>query len=224
MRQRGWLAGVAVVALLLGGGVVASTQVKKSCYISADGVASWSDRLGRLIRLDFDECDPFNGSASQREIGTLEIGASFERATAPDSLTLTLKPDGSAVLRRGFDDALLKSMLLSRSDYAWFYDRLAPLRDYVDTNVVDRPMSQIFRDPARKRIWCETSTSLHPNNVIIIWGDSKQPSRETPDSIVSSFDLGCQGPAGDALRSRLEPVVDRLFQLENAVDRQSTDT
>lgn len=223
MQRKGWIA-VAVI-LLTGIGAAAGTQVEKSCYISADGVASWSHRLGRLIRLDFDECDPFTGSASQRKIGTLEIVASFEgRGLGPDSLTLTIKPDGSAILRRGLDDALLKSMVLSRSDYAWFYDRLAPLRDYVDTNVVDRPMSQIFRDPTRKRIWCDTSSSLHPNGVIIIWGAPRQPSRETPHSIVSSFDLGCQGPAGDALRSRLEPVVDRLFQLENAVDRQSTDT
>lgn len=231
MRQKGWIAGSAVAVLLLGVGAVAGAQVRQSCYVSADGIVSWSAHLRRLAWLDFDQCDPFADDASQREIGTLEITASFEgRETSFDSLTLIIKPDGSAILGRrlqydGHDRVI--SLALSRSDYAWFRDRLAPFRDYVDTNIANEPLRQVFKDPARRRVWCETTDSLHANGIIIGWTQSKRAPPgtliSTADTDVSAFDLGCQGPAGDALRDRLEPVVERLFRLENAAHRQATD-
>lgn len=203
-------------ALLIAGGALAAVRVPPSCYTAPDGAVSWSDRFRHLVRLDFAECDPFAGPPSKRPITELTIALGWSGAS-PGGITLTIKPDGTARIARGVVSDEHMPVALTPADYAFFRTQLAPLRDYVGTEIRDRPETRHFEDPSRKRILCE-STDIAGETLTIAWITGAQMrARETDPRYaqgISSFETTCRGPAGAALRARLRPVLERLGRLD----------
>lgn len=217
MRKSGKIALIAL-ALLTGAGIVAF-RVPESCYISPAGRYSLSNWVRHLAGLRFQECDPFAGLESKRPIGTLSIAYGFEgRGAALETIELIIQPDGAAQIRRDAIGEDYAPVRLTPSDYTYFRDRLAPLRDYAETEIDGEPERLVLKRERRETIRCRSSKSLSPNGLLIIWtmpdgsGASDQVDASAIESI-SAFDLGCEGPAGPALRARVEPVIKRLFDL-----------
>ena len=215
MGRRARTAAAASLLLLIGYLVAAIILVPKSCYTSPDGKVSRNDWAQQVVRFNFQDCDPFAGLQSNLPIGELSILYSFESGSMENSIELRIKPDGTARIIRNFVEEASAPVRLTNADYNFFQDRLAPLRDYSQTDVVDRPEESIFDDPSRRAIRCDSSFSLAPNGLTIIWNwdryDHVSPlagSLRIED--LSSFDLGCEGTAGPALRARTQPVIDRL--------------
>lgn len=210
---------IAIGALLpLAGVAIAAVYVPRSCYTAPEGTVRLLDWARHLVQLHFQECDPFEGLRSARPIGRLTIEFAFE-GYQPDQIELTVDPDGMARVSRGYDGRH-SEVILTPAGYAFFRDRLAPFRDYYGTEVPGEPDSNGIKDPSRRRIFCESvapAGSGSDKSVFITWGSTSQvrrPRHGTP-SDASMFDLSCDGPAGPALRTRMKPVVDRLFKIDS---------
>ena len=217
--MRRWrIIAAASVLLLIGYPVAAITFIPKSCFTAPSGEVNHKDWARHAIRFDFQECDPFAGLQSDLPIGELSILHSFENGSVENSIELRIKPDGKAKIIRDLVEGDAVPVRLTNADYHFFRDRLAPLRDYSQTNIVDQPESNLFDDPSRKAIRCDSSFTLGPDGLTIIWNwdryDNASPqagSLRIED--LSDFDLGCEGAAGPALRARTQPVIDRLKTL-----------
>lgn len=218
MRRRARVIVTASLLLLVGYLVGAIILVPKSCYTSPDGNVNRSDWARHVVQFDFQECDPFADLQSSLRVGELSILYSFESGSMENSIELRIKPEGTAQIIRNYDEDASAPVHLTSADYNFFRDRLAPLRDYSQTDVADRPEESIFNDPSRRAIRCESSFSLAPNGLTIIWNwdrydyvEAQAGSLRVED--LSAFDLGCEGTAGPALRARTQPVIDRLKTL-----------
>ncbi len=218
MGRRARIGAAAALLLLIGYLIAAVILVPRSCYTSPGGKMSRSDWVRQAIQFDFQECDPFASLKSSLPIGELSILYSFESGSIVNAVELRIEPDGTARIIRNLDESASAPVRLTSADYNFFRDRLSPLRDYSQTDVVDRPEESIFDDPSRKAIRCESSSSLAPNGLTIIWNwdrydhvEAQAGSLRVED--LSAFDLGCEGTAGPALRARTQPVTDRLKAL-----------